>query len=237
MKIAVISDIHGFSIALDRVLESIHAEGDVDRIIAAGDLCEGGPDPAGVLQMLAQHHVELVQGNTDYDLGNAARGSASARWVSEQIGPEGLQTLGGLPFELRVTPPGGKAPDDDLLVVHANPHDMGRHLNPDFSDDALRDIIGEIKAGVLAFGHIHIAYVRSLDDLTLIDVSAVGNPKDRDLRSKWGLMTWNETERSWTVSLRHVDYPVEATLRQIEASGMPNPGKVSRKLLNASYDH
>lgn len=235
MNIAVISDIHGFSIALDRVLQAIDAEPGVDRIIAAGDLCEGGPDPAGVLERLDDRRVELIQGNTDRDLGHVARDSATARWVSDQIGPEGLSTLANLPFEIRVSPPGGTSPGDDLLVVHANPHDQDQHLNPDFSDDELGDIIGETRASVIAFGHIHIAYIRPLNSLTLIDVSAVGNPKDEDLRSKWGLMTWNERARIWYVELRYVDYPIEETVRQIERSGMPNPHKVIRKLLNASY--
>lgn len=236
MKIAVLSDIHGFSIALERVLGAINAEAGVDRIIAAGDLCEGGPDPVRVLRMLSDDNVELIQGNTDRDLGNASRGSATAQWVSEQIGVDGLVTLANLPFQVRVTPPGGVAPDDDLLVVHANPHDQDRHLDPALSDDHLREIIGGTRASALAFGHIHIAYIRSLDGLTLIDVSAVGSPKDKDLRSKWGLMSWNESNREWNVELRYVDYPVEETLRQIERSGIPNPRKVIRKLLNASYD-
>jgi predicted phosphodiesterase len=236
MKIAIISDIHGYSIALGRVLDAIHAEPGVDRIIAAGDLCEGGPDPVGALRLLDEHHVECIQGNTDRDLGNATRGSASARWTSDQIGSAGIEALASLPFDIRVSPPGGSSPEDDLLIVHANPHDQDQHLNPSFTDEQLRNIIGETPAAVLAFGHIHIAYVRSLDGMTLIDVSAVGNPKDKDLRSKWGLATWHDTERSWTVELCHVDYPVQETLLQIEASGMPNPRKVTRKLLNASYE-
>ncbi len=236
MKIAVLSDIHGFSIALERVLSAIHAEPDIHRIIAAGDLCEGGPDPAGVLAMLAEHGVELIQGNTDRDLANSSRESAPARWVSERIGAEGLETLANLPFEIRVTPPGGVSPDDDLLVVHANPHDQDRHLNPNYSDEELGAIVGEARAAVLAFGHIHIAYIRLLKGMTLIDVSAVGNPRDGDLRSKWGLLTWNEIEQSWDAALRYVDYPVEETVRQIETSGIPNPKKVIRKLLRASYD-
>ena len=235
MKIAVISDIHGFSIALGRVLDAIHAEPAIDRIIAAGDLCQEGPDPAGALGLLDEHHVECIQGNTDRDLGNATRGSASARWTLAQLGADGAEALATLPFDVRVNPPGGTSPDDDLLVVHANPRNQDQHLNPAFSDEQLREIVGETRAAVLAFGHIHIAYVRRLDRLTLIDVSAVGNPKDEDLRSKWGLVTWHEGERAWTAELRYVDYPVEETLRQIEASGMPNPRKVMEKLLRASY--
>jgi hypothetical protein len=126
-------------------------------------------------------------------------------------------------------------PDDDLLVVHANPRDQDQHLDPRLSDREIRDILGETRASVIAFGHIHIAYIRELEGTTLIDVSAVGNSKDGDLRSKWGLMTWNQSSGSWNVELRYVDYPVEEVVHQIEMCGMPNPRKAVRKLLNASY--
>lgn len=235
MKIAVMSDIHGFSIALERVLASIAAEPGIDRIIAAGDLCEGGPDPAGVLCILQDRRVEVLQGNTDRDLARNTRTSDPARWVSAQIGQEGLTFLSKLPFDIRITPPGGSSPDDDLLVVHANPRDQDQHLDPALSDRELHDIIGSTRASVIAFGHIHIAYIRDLNGTTLIDVSAVGNPKDEDLRSKWGMISWNPVTAKWSAELRYVPYPVEETIHQIESSGMPNPRKVIRKLLKASY--
>jgi len=234
MKIAVISDIHGFSLALDRVLSDIDTAG-VDRIIAAGDLCEGGPDPVGVLDRLGARGIVSVQGNTDRDLAAESRSSRPATWAMEQLGANGLATLGELPFELRITPPDSASPADDLLVVHANPADQDRALNPRASDREIATILGDVQAAAIAFGHIHISYIREVNGITLVDVSAVGNPKDGRLISRWGLLTWDEADRTWRAEIRYVDYPLEETAAQVRASGMPNPDKVLDKLTKASY--
>lgn len=236
MKVAVLSDIHGFSIAFDRVLADIASEPDIDLMVIAGDLCESGPDPAGVLQRIATLDAVVLQGNTDRDIGNKARASNGAKYTMDQLGRNGLRYLRGLPFSHRISPPGGVGPADDLLVVHANPFDQDRHIRPDAGRQELQELIGDTQASVIAFGHLHIAYIRSLLHVTLIDVSAVGNPKDNDLRCKWGLIEWDEAEQEWTASLRYVDYPLEETEAQILTSGMPNPEKTIAKLRKASYE-
>lgn len=235
MRIAVISDIHGFSIALDQVLADIASTPGIDCVVAAGDLAEGGPDPAGVVDRLRAAGIRSVQGNTDRDLASGVRNSTPARWVSQQLGKDRLAWLGGLPFEIRFTPPGASSPTEDLLVVHANPHDMDRHLNPTFSECELRELIGDTQAGVIAFGHLHIAYQRMVGDIQLVDVSAVGNPKDEDLRSKWGLISWDETLRKWQSEIRYVEYPLPETVEQLRSVGYPNWRKAARKLERASY--
>jgi len=235
MKIAVISDIHGFSLALEAVLDDIGGEPGIDLIVAAGDLCEGGPDPLGALTMLQEHDVTLIRGNTDRDLVEGVRTSAPATWVTEQLGDAGIAILASLPFDVRIAPPGGRPIEDDLLVVHANPFDEDRPIAPWASDLEVREHVGDARAAVIAFGHIHIAYQRDIDGIRLIDVSAVGNPKDEDLRSKWGLCVWDEPAGTWTTELRYVDYPLEDTLAQMEASGMPNWSRAAAKLQRASY--
>lgn len=234
MKIAILSDIHGFSLAFDRVMEDIRNEPGIDQVIIAGDLCVGGPDPRGVLERLWAMDAVVLQGNTDRDIGYLYRSSASDRYIIDAIGDDGLAYLRDLRFSWRVSPPGTDDPSKDLLVVHANPFDQDRHVPPDAGDHELRELIGDTKAAVIAFGHLHIAYIRHLSSVTLLDVSAVGNPKDGDLRSKWGLVEWLEEAADWSVGLRYVDYPLAETQSQIRESGMPNPDKVIQKLEKAS---
>jgi predicted phosphodiesterase len=236
MKVAVLSDVHGFSLALDRVLDDIAAEPGIDKVVVAGDLAAGGPDPAGALGTLRESGAELIQGNTDRDLADRTRSSKSTQFEEEQLGEDNLRFLANLPFDHRITPPGGNSPDDDLLIVHANPFDQDRAIRPDASNDELESLIGHTRAAVIAFGHIHIAYIRQLPQLTLIDVSATGNPKDGDLRSKWGLVSWDDATRTWTVELRYVPYPVDETIEQFEMSGYPKPESAIRKLLRATYN-
>jgi predicted phosphodiesterase len=238
MRVAVMSDIHGFSLALETVLADIDGQGPFDEVVVAGDLCEVGPAPAEVLDLLRARECSVLQGNTDFDIVVAARhGEAEGEvaYAIAQIGPSGVDYLARLPFSRRITPPGGRSSDDELLVVHANPHNLTDKLDPELSDDELRDFIGDTRAAAIAFGHIHICYVRELDGTLLVDVSAVGNPKDGDLRCKYGILTWDEESRGWHAELRKLDYPLEATAAQILASPLPDPEKVLRKLIKASY--
>jgi predicted phosphodiesterase len=237
VRIAVMSDIHGFSLAFETVLADLDQQGPFDEVIVAGDICEVGPAPAEVLDLLRERDFTVLQGNTDADLVEAARAFSdnSDHFAINQIGPEGVEYLASLAFSRRITPPGGESPTHDLLVFHANPYDLNEPLFPDLSDQQVRTIIGNERAALMAFGHVHINYERKLGDLQLVDVSAVGNAKDRDLRCKYGIFTWDEKIKTWSVEMRKLDYPLEETEAQILASDLPKPKKTLKKLIEASY--
>jgi len=238
MRIAVMSDIHGFSLALDTVRADLAEQGPFDEIVVAGDICEVGPDPQGVVDRLRETGWPVIQGNTDYDLVEAAEWATGIEeheyWV-EHLTDDAMNFVAMLPFSRRIMPPGGTSPAHELLIVHANPHNLIDQLHPKATDRELRDVIGDEQAGTIAFGHVHIAYIRHVAGTMLVDVSAVGNPKDRDLRCKYGILNWDANTQRWTAEIRRLEYPLEATEAQIRASGMPNPEKVIKKLKKASY--
>ena len=65
MRVAVFSDIHGNSIALDAVLADITARGGADAYWVLGDLVAIGADPVDTLERLAAlPNPTFVQGNT-----------------------------------------------------------------------------------------------------------------------------------------------------------------------------
>jgi len=238
MRVAVLSDIHGYDLAFGTVLADLDATGPYDAVVVAGDLCELGPNPARVLELIHERGFQAVQGNTDADvtvIGYRGEDEAGVRYAQEQIGEAGIAYLAGLPQEARITPPGGSSPADDLLVVHANPHDQVHALDPGYTDRELWHILQPVEAKAVAFGHIHICYIREVNDLLLVDVSAVGNPKDGDLRCKYGVLTWDASSKTWSADLRKLPYPLEETEREMRASGMPNWEKAFKKLRRASY--
>jgi hypothetical protein len=65
MRLAIFSDVHGNPFACEAVLGAIAREGTFDTILAAGDLCLGGSDPAGCIERLAAAGVQAVCGNTE----------------------------------------------------------------------------------------------------------------------------------------------------------------------------
>lgn len=66
MRLAILSDIHGNTIALDAVLEDIRSSGGVDGYLVLGDLAAIGPDPVGAPERVAGlPGAHVVRGNTD----------------------------------------------------------------------------------------------------------------------------------------------------------------------------
>lgn len=230
------SDIHGFAPALEAViadLEAVH----VDMVAAAGDLFKGGPAPGRVLELLQLHEIRCVYGNTDRDL-LASQGSIGslAAWTRERIGPEGIAFLRELPFSLRIEHPERAAdPAACVLIVHANPVDVDRHLSPNASEREIKEILGVEVAQTILFGHLHVAYVRQIGDRTLIDVSAVGNPRDRDLRPRFVVLE-SAPEGRWSHEYHYLDYPLSETRRQMELSGMPDWKTAYERLESATYN-
>lgn len=235
MRVVVMSDIHGFSLALDHVMGAVDAVPGVDQVVVAGDLCAVGPDPHGVLERLRQRpDWVILRGNTDVAIVEAARDGDRAFPMNE-LDAADIGFLQRLPLAHRIPAPDSDRAEESLLAVHANPHDVTGRLEPEMSDRALNEVLGDAVFQTLAFGHVHICYVRDMGGRQLVDVSAVGNPKDGTLKSAFGVFTWNPESRGWDAEIRRLPYPLEATIEQIHASGLPNPDKTIRTLIRATY--
>jgi predicted phosphodiesterase len=239
LRVAVYSDVHGNLPALDATLAAIERRGPWYRVIAAGDHCLSGPDPATALTRVLERSTDVLQGNTDRDivdsgasdpeLGDKKR--AAIAWTRARLGAAGIRTLDSLPFEARVFAPDGSS----MLVVHANPRDLDQHMFLDMPRAQLRALVGDVDADVLAFGHLHIPFRRTLGRLRLFDIASCGAPRDGDRRAVWGEFTW-QADDGWRGQIRRVAYDYGETVLRMLACGMPNPDKRIRDLLRATYE-
>jgi predicted phosphodiesterase len=238
MRVAIMSDIHGFDLAFRSVLHDIDRNGPFDLIAVAGDLCVIGPRPDEVVRIARERNLIVLKGNTDVALVHGWRTQSDdpeINYAVPLLGEKGMSWLEALPFEIRVSPPDANGPQDDLLIVHANPQNLYDALDPMLPDVELLRRIGWTEAAMIAFGHIHICYTRQVGRYLLMDVSAVGNSKNHDLSSKWGIATWDESTHKWSAELRSVPYPLEETKAEILTCGVPSAKKIIRKLEQASY--
>jgi predicted phosphodiesterase len=231
MRIVILSDIHGNLAALEAVAAHLPA---ADRVIVAGDLCLEGPHPAEVLDRLAELGWELLTGNTDRDIVENPQDAKRKKreivaWTRERLGQERIDRLAGLPFLHRVDD-GGCAL---ALVVHANPLNLEDQLYPTLSEEQLRPYLDAAGAPLLAFGHLHIPYVRPVAGVLLVDVSSVGHPKDLDRRAAYTVVEWSGEER--TVTQVRVPYDIEITVEALRCSDMPHANEEAESLLQASY--
>jgi predicted phosphodiesterase len=239
MRIAAISDVHGNLRALEAVFADIDRQGEFDQIVCAGDHVFKGPFPRQTLELLCDRCDTLLEGNTDAYLSGSIDLSKRLKpghwkhellaWTKAEIGEWGVARLKGLPFELDFSPKRGRR----LQFVHANPVDLEESLHPEAPASAIEALCRGITADILAFGHVHIPYVRKIGRLTLCDVASAGNPKDGDPRPAWTAFTFT-TDR-WTIEQRRVEYDLQAAARDHRESNMPAGEKLAQRLIEARY--
>lgn len=196
-RIALFSDIHGNSAALDAVLADIARVGIAERY-CLGDLIGYGPDPGGVIERLRSQDIPTIPGN--YDEGVASRrGSCGCYYATSEARINGEHSyeftdsilsetnaawLLALPREIRIEIAGAR-----LLLVHGSPRKINEYLLLDRTENQLARLATGANADVVCHGHIHIPYHRSFvsDGRTLHYVSSgsVGKPKDGDPRAGW----------------------------------------------------
>ncbi len=234
MRIAVVSDIHGNLVGLDACLADLNAQGGADAIVAAGDLCLDGPKPKKVLQRLEEVGAQAIRGNTDRYLSQpgdetfATIEQAQLEWTRNDLGEKWLKWLSELPFAMRVG-----EDENQLLIVHANPTNDDEHLWPDADEATLERLIGNEVATTIAFGHLHLPYVRVWRGKMIVNVASAGLPKDGDARASYAIFT--EAAGGWTVKHRRVEFDVKKVATQLADCGIPGSAELIATLRRHRY--
>lgn len=236
MRVAIISDIHGNSTALEAVLHDLEQQPPVDQIIIAGDLCLNGPRPKEVLEIVQSLRCPVLKGNVDDEVAKDPDGLKAKKrnvvaWTRDQIGQKGIDYLNALPHSYLVS----NAEGTDLLVVHANPLNLEDAIFPTTPDSMLEHLTASLPPaiGAIAFGHYHVAYTRRWRQLLLIDVGSCGLPRDLDTRASYAIISWKD--HMWQVEHRRVLYDIKAVVEQLQKSGIPHVEKRIKILTEASY--
>ncbi len=244
--VAVLSDIHGNLTGFEAVLADLATQRH-DAFVIAGDLILNGPRPAESLARVREQNVPTIYGNTErffVDPASPFANDPGVHWVRERIGADGLAYLASLPFEHRITPPGGRSPEDDLLIVHATPTDvdavLATELPPQGStylkvtpEDEAVALIGGARADVILYGHIHYASAGTVRGQRVASIGAAGFPFDGDHRAAYALVMWDGAH--WRVTHRRVAYEYEAVIAALEQSGAPFATMSVRRLREASW--
>jgi len=241
MRIAVLADIHGNSIALDAVLADIQTAGGVDAYWILGDLVAIGHDPVGTLERLAAlPNTLFIEGNTDHFVTSGTRpyptiedAQANPRLIpllQEVAGSfawtQGCLTRGGwlnwldkLPFDHRLILPDGTR----VLLVHAAPgKNDGDGLHLASSDAEIAAAVAGCEADLVMVGHTHCTFDRSVDNIRVINPGRISNSLGSDLRASYVML--DSAENSYSIEFRRVDYDrqaVIAALKHLRYPGAP----------------
>src|SRR5581483_3446013 len=194
--------------------------------------CLDGPQPKAVLERLVEAGATCLRGNTDRYIVEDDSGEedeASLAWQRDALGAQWVEWLRALPFSVSVGD--GR---DGLLVVHANPKSDNEHVWPDAPDALLQRITDGVEQRTVAFGPLHLPYVRVWRDRLFVHAASAGLPKDGDARGGYALLT--QRSGGWEVKHRRVAFDVEQLAHEMLRSGMPQAKRHERTLRRHRYE-
>jgi len=236
LRYALISDIHGNLPALRAVLANIAARTDIIGTYHLGDLVGYGPWPNEVVTVLIEAGIPGVAGNYDSTVATDYKhcgcryenprqeelSHVSYAWTRAHVSAETRKYLGSLPFRIDIRPLGGHLSGPTVTLIHGNQTLNTVYVTEDRSDAFLTkmaDGIGAWTGDVIAFGHTHKPWTRTVEGIHFVNAGSVGRPKDGDWRACYVLL--GVTADAIDVECVRVKYDVESAAKMIVASGLP----------------
>ena len=235
-RCALLGDIHGNLPALDAVLEDVERRG-VDAAYHLGDLVGYAPWPDEVVARLAAEGITGVAGNYDSTVAVGAEhcgcraehpaqeelAHASYVWTLARVSAETKARLRALPFRIDLRPGGGHRSGPTLRLVHGAPTLNTLYWDESRSDDFARKMgakLGASAGDAVSFGHTHIPWKRTVEDVLYVNAGSVGRPKDGDPRASWAIATWDGARLE--VDIVRAEYDVERAAEAILDSDLPD---------------
>lgn len=214
MRIAVLADIHGNLTALEAVLEDIEKQAP-DQIWCGGDLGWLGPRASECIELVRDAGWPTVKGNTDVWItgdpqtieDDKERAAAVEIAEAHGVSQDDARWLISLPV--------GHAGPGSLLMVHGTPDSPFQAPFPSDPPAAFAPYAG--KAGLVVFGHVHVPFVRRLEDGTVVvNPGSVGLPLEGALAS---YMVIDQHGPQWTIQHRQVGFDTDAVVEQAREFG------------------
>jgi putative phosphoesterase len=233
VRTALISDIHGNAVALDAVLADARRRS-VDAVVCLGDLATLGPQPADVLDRLAERRVPCIMGNHDAALLDPARARAyriapalidSLHWCAARLARHHRAFLRACLPLLRM--PLGES--GEMLCFHGSPRSNVETISAATPGIGLDRLLRGSDADVLAGGHSHFPLLRMHRGRYVINPGSVGAAFLTPAcgRKPPTLLPWAQYavvesgRRSLGVVFRRVAFDLAAFLRAVDISDLP----------------
>lgn len=234
-KIAVLSDIHGNTTALEAVLADAKAE-KVDEYWLLGDILMPGTGRRRILNLLADLPITVrVLGNWENSLWRGLHRKldltkASHRYllrqcqyILEEISHEEIEDLHNQPMQVH-----RRFGDLTVGITHHLPDkNWGRELIHTGKQEDFDRLVTEPHASIAVYGHIHQQLLRyGSDGQLILNPGSIGQPffldagLRKDLRAQYMILEFDEAGLA-DVDFRRVDYDVEAELQLAKDLKLP----------------
>ena len=235
MRVAVFSDIHGNTFALDHILADIKDQR-VDQLVCLGDAIQGGPQPKETVECLRELDCPIVMGNADAWLVTGVE-------TGQELPPERLKKLEAVrqwsltklndddrafisTFQSTVTIT--LAADIELLCFHGSPTSFDDVMVPDAPKEIFDKYLGAYINKILCGGHTHAQQVRRHGKYFFFNPGSVGlayshyQPDGKfhvDPWADYAILTAADSKIG--LEFRRVPFDVNELIRIYLASGRP----------------
>jgi predicted phosphodiesterase len=182
VPLALVSDIHGNDVALAAVVAELERLG-IERVVCLGDVAQGGPQPAEVLDRLARLGWPVILGNADAFLLEVDPDSPEPvtdaqlerrAWTLQQLSDQHLEQIRAFAPTLDVEVDGLT-----LRAFHGSPRSYDDVLLPETPDGVAERLLGGSGVDLLAGGHTHLQWTRYVDGALYVNPGSVGLAYDR----------------------------------------------------------
>lgn len=235
MNIAILSDVHGNSYALNAVIADINSH-NISEVVFLGDLVINGPSPSKVFQELRNLRPKCwIKGNTDGWFAEINEEWSPTTKQEEKlfktyIYARNLLKKESIDFLLKrpercVFETAGVT----ILAVHGSPRSISEGIGKNISQSELIEIFSNIEESVIVSGHSHVPFIGKVANKIIFNVGSIGMSLDGDNRASYGLIKIkNQTPKC---SIRRVTYPISKILTIAKNREFPDL-KNYKKMLN-----
>ena len=234
-KIAVLSDIHGNTTALEAVLADARAA-EVDEYWLLGDILMPGTGRRRILDLLASLPIAArVLGNWENSLWLGLHRKLDptkvshryllrqSQYILEEISPKEIEELHDQPMQVH-----RQFGDLTVGITHHLPDkNWGRELIHTGKQEDFDRLVTEPYASIAVYGHIHQQFLRyGSDGQLILNPGSIGQPffldakLRKDLRAQYMILEFDDAGLS-DVDFRRVDYDVEAELQLAKDLKLP----------------
>lgn len=232
-KIAIISDIHGNIVALEKVVEDIQAR-HVDCVFNLGDHASGPLWPKETVRFLMAQDWVHIRGNHDRQLVEQSHKDhgLSDRYAFEQLGSVELDWLRALPDSIEI--------QNNFLLLHGTPTSDTIYLLETIKDGNAKlatptDIqsrLDQTKSNIVLCGHSHVPRLVSISKWLIVNPGSIGLPAFDDEFPEYHVMETGShharyaileyKKNSWIPEMIAVSYDHQKAADQARKNSRPD---------------
>jgi predicted phosphodiesterase len=210
--VAVLSDVHANTVALEVVLAEV-AAAEPELIVFGGDLT-WGPEPEETLALVDALPVPalFVRGNAERTLLEEGEEPTGRKpWLLERHSATALARLAGFAGHVVVDINGLGG----VRFCHGSPRSDEEVVTPETPEARVREFMAGVPERVLVTAHTHLQFDRRVAGIRSINAGSVGMAYGEDAgQACWAILGPD-------VDLRRTSFPVERAVARYRASGDP----------------